>query len=204
MVTTACTMLLYSPARSPYVVMSVGKMLSFAPVSATKSPIRVRIFRLSAARISGRNLHFFCIFRPLMSAFFLLCVVSNSGISNHSSTFFRWVMNRPRSPRTERATGAAYQAVPSSIAFLSSSDILPRFTRRQWSDAWMPSMFHLVAIVCGVFIAAFVSFLPDDTMPPKCWTWGFPCWISPLGLSFVRAFYARFCPFLQKSCKFII
>ena len=82
MVTTACTMLLYSPARSPYVVMSVGKMLSFAPVSATKSPIRVRIFRLSAARISGRNLHFFCIFRPLMSAFFLLCVVSNSGISN--------------------------------------------------------------------------------------------------------------------------
>lgn len=74
MVTTACTMLLYSPARSPYVVMSVGKMLSFAPVSATKSPIRVRIFRLSAARISGRNLHFFCIFRPLMSAFF--CFVS--------------------------------------------------------------------------------------------------------------------------------
>ena len=73
MVTTACTMLLYSPVRSPYVVMSVGKMLSFAPVSATKSPIRVRIFRLSAARISGRNLHFFCIFRPLMSAFFALC-----------------------------------------------------------------------------------------------------------------------------------
>ena len=131
MVTTACTMLLYSPARSPYVVMSVGKMLSFAPVSATKSPIRVRIFRLSAARISGRNLHFFLHFSPTYECFFLLCVVSNSGISNHSSTFFRWVMNRPRSPRTERATGAAYQAVPFSIAFLSSSDILPRFTRRQ-------------------------------------------------------------------------
>lgn len=74
MVTTACTMLLYSPARSPYVVMSVGKMLSFAPVSATKSPIRVRIFRLSAARISGRNLHFFCIFSPTYERFF--CFVS--------------------------------------------------------------------------------------------------------------------------------
>ena len=70
MVTTACTMLLYSPARSPYVVMSVGKMLSFAPVSATKSPIRVRIFRLSAARISGRNLHF----SPTYECFF--CFVS--------------------------------------------------------------------------------------------------------------------------------
>ena len=74
---------------------------------------------------------FFLHFSPTYECFFLLCVVSNSGISNHSSTFFRWVMNRPRSPRTERATGAAYQAVPSSIAFLSSSDILPRFTRRQ-------------------------------------------------------------------------
>ena len=74
MVTTACTMLLYSPARSPYVVMSVGKMLSFAPVSATKSPIRVRIFRLSAARISGRNLHFFLHFSPTYECFF--CFVS--------------------------------------------------------------------------------------------------------------------------------